>query len=124
MSGDVHVRFWESAGVRLPRATHLPLYRQGAIFRRHGVELARSTMCGWMTAAAGLLRPFVRAMLRGVLLAAVVQTDDTPIKVQDHEGKGIKSSRLWVYRGRRYTVYDYTPYHSSDGPQRVLLIFR
>ena len=23
MSGDVHVRFWESAGVRLPRATHL-----------------------------------------------------------------------------------------------------
>src|SRR5438445_9987993 len=23
MSGDVHVRFWESAGVRSPRATHL-----------------------------------------------------------------------------------------------------
>ncbi len=23
MNGDVHVRFWESAGVRLPRATHL-----------------------------------------------------------------------------------------------------
>ncbi len=23
MSGDVHVRFWESAGVKLPRATHL-----------------------------------------------------------------------------------------------------
>ncbi len=24
MSGDAHVRFWESAGVKLPRATHLP----------------------------------------------------------------------------------------------------
>ena len=24
MSGDAHVRFWESAGVQLPRATHLP----------------------------------------------------------------------------------------------------
>ena len=25
MNGDVHVRFWESVGVRLPRATHLRL---------------------------------------------------------------------------------------------------
>jgi transposase len=101
-------------------ADHLPLYRQEGIFRRFGVELARSTMCGWMTAAAGLLRPIVRAMLREVLLAAVVQTDDTPIKVQDHEGKGIKTGRLWVYRGGRSTVYDYTPDHSHDGPERIL----
>ena len=27
MSREVHVRFWESVGVRFPRATHLPLYR-------------------------------------------------------------------------------------------------
>jgi transposase len=101
-------------------ADHLPLYRQEGIFRRLGVELARSTMCGWMTAAAGLLRPIVQAMLREVLLAAVVQTDDTPLKVQDHEGKGIKTGRLWVCRGGRYTVYDYTPDHSGDGPERVL----
>lgn len=24
MNREVHVRFWESVGVRLPRATHLP----------------------------------------------------------------------------------------------------
>ena len=41
MSGDVHVRFWESAGVKLPRATHLPLYRLENIFARNGFEIDR-----------------------------------------------------------------------------------
>src|SRR5918993_5537966 len=36
MSREVHVRFWESAGVRLPRATRLPLYRQSQIFGKRG----------------------------------------------------------------------------------------
>jgi hypothetical protein len=36
MSREVHVRFWESAGVRFPRATHLPLYRQSQIYAREG----------------------------------------------------------------------------------------
>jgi transposase len=47
MSREVHVRFWESAGVRLPRATRLPLYRQSQIFARQGIELDRSTLCAW-----------------------------------------------------------------------------
>ncbi|MFO0952964.1 MAG: IS66 family transposase zinc-finger binding domain-containing protein [Isosphaeraceae bacterium] len=38
--------------------------RQEAIFRRHGVEPARSTMCDWMAARAGLLEPVVKAMIR------------------------------------------------------------
>ena len=58
-------------------ADHLPLYRQEGIFKRFGVELSRSTMCDWMAAAAGLLAPIVKAMLKRVLLSDVVQTDDT-----------------------------------------------
>ena len=75
-----------------------------------------------MAAAAGLLAPIVREMLRRVLLSAVVQTDDTPAKVQDHQGKGIKSGRLWVQIGDhryRHHVYDYTPGRSADGRRRV-----
>lgn len=34
---------------------HLPLYRQESIFRRHGVELSRKTMCDWMAACANLV---------------------------------------------------------------------
>ncbi|HMB07855.1 MAG TPA: IS66 family transposase [Isosphaeraceae bacterium] len=104
-------------------ADHLPLYRQEGIFKRFGVDLARSTMCDWMAAAAGLLAPIVQAMLKRVLMSEVVQTDDTPVKVQDHDGKGIKTGRFWNYHGdhnHRYTVYDYTPDRSRDGPERVL----
>jgi transposase len=42
--------------------------------------------------------------------------------VQDHDGKGIKTGRLWVHIGEhnnRFTVYDYTPDRSGSGPQRV-----
>ena len=76
-------------------ADHLPLYRQEGIFKRFGVELSRSTMCDWMAAAAGLLESLVKAMRKRVLMSDVVQTDDTPVKVQDHDGKGIKTGRLW-----------------------------
>jgi len=104
-------------------ADHLPLYRQEGIFKRFGVDLSRSTMCDWMAAAADLLAPIVKAMLKRVLLSLVIQTDDTPVKVQDHDGKGIKTGRLWVYIGdwkNRFIVYDYTPDRSRDGPARVL----
>jgi transposase len=103
-------------------ADHLPLYRQEAIFKRAGVELARSTMCSWMAVIADLLAPIVKAMLKRVLLSRVVQTDDTPVPVQDHEGTGIKTGRLWVHVGdanNRFIVYDYTPDHSHDGPVRI-----
>ena len=107
-------------------ADHLPLYRQEGIYTRLGVELSRSTMCDWMAVAAGLLQPVVKAMLKRVLQSQVVQTDDTPVKVQDHAGKGIKTGRLWVQIGdhnHRYTVYDYTPDRGGDGPRRVFQDF-
>ena len=104
-------------------ADHLPLYRQEGIFRRHGVELARSTMCDWMAACAGLLEPIVGAMIRRVLGPKVIRTDDTPVTVQDHAGKGSKTGRLWAYLGDRdnpFVIYDYTPDRSRDGPERFL----
>ena len=55
-------------------ADHLPLYRQEAIFRRHGVALARSTMCDWMAACAGLLEPIVKAMIRRILGSKMIGT--------------------------------------------------
>ena len=102
-------------------ADHLPLYRQEGIFKRFGVDLSRSTMCDWMAAAASLLEPITKAMLKRVLSSRVVQIDATPVPVQDHGGKGIKTGHLWVQIGdedNRLTVYDYTPDHSRAGPQR------
>ena len=47
---------------------HLPLYRQGSIFKRHGLELSRQTMCGWVLAAAHLLQPVAERPLRGIAI--------------------------------------------------------
>lgn len=104
-------------------ADHLPLYRLEGIFKRHGVELARSTMCDWMATVAELLEPIVGAMIRRVLASKVIGTDDTPVTVQDHAGKGSRTGRLWAYLGdrdSRFVVYDSTRDRSADGPERFL----
>src|SRR5947209_14219824 len=91
-------------------ADHLPLYRQEGILLRQGVEISRSTMCDLMAVAADLLRPIVTLMLAKVLESRGVQNDDTPVKVEDHEGKGMKTGRLWDSIGDHYhpyTVYTY-----------------
>ena len=102
-------------------ADHLPLYRQEAIFRRHGVAPPRSTLCGWMAACAGLLEPIVRAMARRALASKAIGTDDTPVTVQDRAGKGSKTGRLWAYLGDRdnpFVIYDHTPDRGRGGPER------
>jgi transposase len=104
-------------------ADHLPLYRLQGIFQRNGVELARSTMCDWMATVGELLEPIVGAMIRRVLASKVIGTDDTPVKVQDHQGQGVKTGHLWAYigdRDNRFVVYDYTPTWGGDGPERFL----
>jgi transposase len=103
-------------------ADHLPLYRQEGILLRQGVEISRSTMCDWMAVAAELLSPIVTLMLAKVLESRVVQNDDTPVKVQDHAGKGIKTGRLWDSIGDHdhpYVVYTYTPDRSGAGPAAI-----
>jgi transposase len=103
-------------------ADHLPLYRLEGIFKRFGVELSRSTMCDWMAVIAELLDPIVKLMQSKILTSKVVQNDDTTVPVQDHDGKGIKTGRLWVSIGDHhnpYTVYSYTPDRSAAGPLEI-----
>jgi transposase len=104
-------------------ADHLPLYRQEGIFRRHGVELSRQTMCDWMAVSAELLEPIVNAMHREIKKSRVIQTDDTTVPVLDRSLGKTRTGRLWDYLGDRdhpYLVYDYTPDRSSEGPLRML----
>ena len=67
MSREAHVRFWERAGVKLPRATRLPLYRQSQIFEREGIDLDRSTLADWVGKSTALLEPLADAIGRHVL---------------------------------------------------------
>ena len=108
-------------------ADHQPLYRQEGIFKRFGVELSRSKMCDWMAVIADLLSPIVKLMLSKVLTSKVVQNDDTTVPVQDHDGKAIKTGRLWVSIGDHNnpcTVYSYAPDRGATGPREIFKDFK
>ena len=102
---------------------HLPLHRQEEIYRRQGVELSRKTMCDWMRQSAELVSPLVDLMKQRVLSSKAVQTDDTPVPVLDPELPRTRTGRIWTYVGdaaHPYTIYDYTPTRSRDGPDAFL----
>src|ERR1019366_8212863 len=106
---------------------HLPLNRLESIFQRQGVELSRKTMCGWMGACAELAGPVWERMKQVVLASKVVQTDDTPVPVQDAELTRTRKGRLWTYVGDRhhpYIVYDYTGNRSGQEPEEFLRGYR
>lgn len=102
---------------------HLPLYRLEEIFSRGGLEISRSTTCGWMRASAELLQPLYQRMVDEVLRSRVIHTDDTPTPVLDPTLPHTRTGRFWVYCGdwaHRYSVYDYTASRKRDGPARLL----
>ena len=106
---------------------HLPLHRQEEIFQRQGVELSRQTMCGWMRSCADLASPLYELMKKRLLDSKAVQTDDTPVPVLDPDLPRTRTGRIWTYVGddeHPYTVYDYTPNRSRDGPEAFLEEFR
>jgi transposase len=108
-------------------ADHLPLHRQGKIFRRFGVEISDQTMCDWLAQSAALLEPLYERMKRFVLSSKVVGTDDTPVKVLDRQLPKARTGRIWPYRGDRdhpAVVYDYTPTRERAGPERFLRNYR
>ncbi len=107
---------------------HLPLYRLEGIFKRHDIDITRSTMCGWMGSCADLLMPLYTLMSKDVLKSKVINTDDTPVKVQDKNlDKKTRTGRIWIYCGDQdhpYNVYDYTPTRGREGPEEFLRNFK
>jgi transposase len=102
---------------------HLPLYRLERIFERQRVHIARSTMCAWMRCAGELVKPLVELMTERVRKSRVIHTDDTPVPIQSPGAKQCRKGRIWCYlgdEGNPYTVYDYTPSRSRDGPAKWL----
>jgi transposase len=78
-------------------ADHLPLYRQSEIYARQGVEIARSTLAGWVGGATDLLSPLVDAIQKHVLAGCKLHADDTPIPVLSPGSGKTRTGRLWTY---------------------------
>jgi transposase len=103
---------------------HLPLYRQEKRFSRQGIELSRSTLCGWLAEAGNVLTPLYLLLKARVLSAKVVHTDDTPIPVQDPTREHCRTGRIWTYVSSGGVVYDATEDRCRDGPLDFLKSFR
>lgn len=102
---------------------HLPLHRLEHILERHGIPIARSTLCDWAAQCADVLRPLHDLMVQRVLQSKVIHTDDTPVDVLDRQRTQTRTGRFWVYLGdpdHPFTVFTYTPSRSRDGPREFL----
>jgi transposase len=76
---------------------HLPLYRQSQIFARHGVELERSTLAGWVAGACWWLDALHEELCKNMFASDHLFADDTPVPVLDPGRGRTKTGRLWVY---------------------------
>jgi transposase len=102
---------------------HLPLYRCERMLARFGVTLSRSTMCDWLAQSAALLRPLWEVLKGRVQQSRVIQTDDTPVRVQAQAGAAAHQGRLWVQvgdAGHPGLVYFYSPNQEGQWPQLFL----
>ena len=108
-------------------ADHLPLHRQEKMFQRHGVEISRKTMGGWMAQCADLLNPLYVSAKEVLFQSKVIGTDDTTVKVLDRQLPFTRTGRIWPYLGDKehpVIVYDYTPTRERSGPEQFLAGYR
>ena len=107
---DTIVRRWQD---------HLPLHRLERIYGREGLELARSTMCGWHEALAELAKPLVEAMWTDAFTAPYLCTDATGVLVQAREK--CRRGHFWVVIApERHVLFAYTAKHDSTAVDGLL----
>jgi len=102
---------------------HQPLNRQEQMFARHGVEISRQTMCGWMASVAGLAMPLYETAKKVLFDSKVIGTDDTGVKVLDPKLNFARTGRIWPYVGDAHhpvVLFDYTPTRGRAGPTKFL----
>jgi transposase len=107
---DTVVRRWQD---------HLPLHRLERIYGREGLELARSTVCGWHQALAELVRPLVDAMWTDAFTAPFLCADATGVLVQQKDA--CRKGHFWVVAApEKHVLFGYSPKHDSDAVDELL----
>ncbi|WP_082190123.1 IS66 family transposase [Frateuria defendens] len=91
---------------------HLPLYRQEAIYARHGLTLPRTTLAEWIGKVGLALQPLVDALRARLLAAPVLHADETPVAQLDPGAGKTRRAYLFVYRStgpQPIVLFDYGP---------------
>ncbi len=103
---------------------HLPVYRQQELLLGPLKRwLSRALLCGLLSRTAQALRPLERLIHERVLASAVINADETEVRMlKPGNGKAI-TGYLSGYAGdadHRYVFYDFRPSRSRDGPKEML----
>jgi transposase len=102
-------------------ADHMPYNRLEAKYASEGFELSRSVLCESAGRCAELLKPIAEQIKQDALASGVVQTDDTPVVIQEGSDQRSRKSHVWVYRGLGGEVFFHsTESRGSEGPASVL----
>lgn len=121
MSREAHVRFWESAGVKFPRATHLPIERQCSRWQSYGIRIAPATLGRCVSAAIDLFAPLADAIADRTRAPGVLATDATGIPVLDADAPtGIRLGTIWCWTNARWVTFGYARKGDSASVRRFL----
>ena len=96
----------------------LPFYRQEGQFSRLGIDLPRSTMCGWAIKVADRCEPLLDLLNKEIRSGPLINIDETTVQVMKEPNRSNKTkSYMWIYRGgdpdRPALVYQYHPTRSG-----------
>lgn len=98
---------------------HQPLHRLESIYARDGLDISRSTLCGWHEQLADLAEPLVEAMLVDAFAQPYLCTDATGVLVQAAEQ--CQRAHFWVLVApERHVLYRFSHKHDSDAVDRLL----
>lgn len=99
---------------------HLPLYRQVEIFEREGLQTTRATLSRLVIQIAFLLRPVANALREEILRCEAIHADETRLKRQTEEKKGLHTGQLWGVLGPPGVFYKYDDSRSVTVVKQLL----
>lgn len=103
---------------------HLPLYRQHLRMKASGIQLARSSLTGWVHRCGDLLEPIADAHLKSILEGRLATMDETPIRAGQEVSGKMKTAYFWpIYGDRDEVVFPFSETRSAQTVHRLLQQF-
>lgn len=105
---------------------HLPIHRQLQQFKRDHIEIAPSTVNGWLWNSGKLVVPLYDEVKAQLLKTDYLMADETPIPVLTKDKPGsTHKGYLWVYYAPliKLVFFDYQKGRGRDGPTEILKDF-
>lgn len=100
-------------------ADGLPLYRIEEIFRRHGVELSRTTMARWMMLISEALVPILNVLEEKLFSSHAIACDETSVQVLKEDGRAPEAKSWMIVRANpadqeKVVLFDYQVSRSQE----------